>query len=145
MSYSRVRRINNEIEELKNTPSEYWTFTRSETNPNILHFIFKYSPERDEILRIRVDINMTEMYPFHEPRITFIDKFIHPCLDQDSGLFNLYFDGIDWSPALSLLKTVMGLYSVIYLHDPNIAETVERTNKFKNELLMKTFVPTEYN
>lgn len=143
MSYSRVKRINNEIEELNNTPSEFWTFEQDEADFNILHFVFKYSPERDTIQHIRVDINLTDKYPFYEPRINFIDKFNHPCMDQESGLFDLYFAGADWSPALSLVKTVMGLYSVIYLHDPNIAETVERTSKFKTELLMRTFVPID--
>lgn len=141
MSYSRVKRINNEIEELNNTPSEFWTFERDEADLNILHFVFKYSPERGEIQHIRVDINLTDRYPFYEPRITFIDKFEHPCLNQVTGLFNLYYNGVDWSPALSLVKTVMGLYSVIYLHDPALAEAAERTNKFKAELLTKTFIP----
>jgi ubiquitin-protein ligase len=143
MSYSRVKRVNNEIEELKNNPSEFWTFERSLINENLLHFVFKYSPDMGTIEYIRVDIKMTEKYPFHEPHITFIDKFNHPCMDPESGVFNLYFSGADWSPALTLTHTAMGLYSVIYQQDPSIATTVERTNKFKAELLSKTFIPID--
>jgi ubiquitin-protein ligase len=141
MSYNRVRRINREVEELKAAAAHYWTIERSSTDANIIYVVFKYSPERDELMDLRVVIEMTATYPFHPPRITFIDKIIHPCLDQDSGLFDLYSNGSDWSPALTLVTTVITLHSVIYLFDPYCAMVVERTNKFKDELLRKALIP----
>lgn len=138
MSYNRERRINREVEELKANPPYYWSIERSRTNTNIIDIVFKYSPERDELQNVRVVIELTATYPFTPPRITFIDKIIHPCLDQDSGLFDLYSNGSDWSPALTLVSTVITLHSVIYMFDPCCAEVVERTNKFKTELFRRT-------
>lgn len=140
MSYNRVKRINREVEELKGAPAYYWTIDPSNSDANMMYIVFKYSPERDELQNLRVSIEMTPTYPFHPPRITFIDKIIHPCLDQDSGLFDLYSNGSDWSPALTLVSTVITLHSVIYMFDPYCAEVVERTNKFKAELLSKTIL-----
>jgi len=144
MSYNRVRRINREVEELKATHSLYWSIEPSNSDANIINIVFKYSPERDELQNLHVVIEMTPTYPFYPPRITFIDKIIHPCLDQDSGLFDLYSNGSDWSPALTLVSTVITLHSVIYMFDPYCAEVVERTNKFKNELLHRTSVDPDF-
>ena len=144
MSNSRERRINREVEECKANTAYYWTIERSQTNTNIIDIVFKYSPERDELQKLRVVIELTATYPFDPPRITFIDKIIHPCLDQDSGLFDLYSNGSDWSPALTLVSTVITLHSVIYMCDPCCAEVVERTNKFKAELFRKTSVDPDF-
>jgi ubiquitin-protein ligase len=105
------------------------------------HVVFKYSPEKDVIQHLNVDIIMTEKYPFYHPKIVFLDKINHPCLDPLTGVFNLYSNGSDWSPALTLVTTVISLYSVIYGSDPNFAEAYERTSKFKAELISRTGFP----
>ena len=130
--------IKKHLTETKKEASPYWTIEPSAQDPHFIHVILKHAPSRDEIKSIRIDIQLSNNYPLTAPTITVLDRITHPCINQDTGKFDLYSHIDDWSPVMSLQKTLLYICSELYTCDPLVAAVVQRTHCYKMELLQRT-------
>jgi len=136
MFSGRIGRLKKEVEEIEDNPSPYWTVKRSDTDENMFNVVFIYSPEPETVVNVNVHLHIPLLWPFHAPRFIFKDKINYEHIHSETGEFILC-DG-DWTPALTLHKFIMSIYSLIYKHDPILAKAVNQTQVFKMELLSRT-------
>lgn len=131
-----TRRLEKELKEIEENPSPFWNVKRSDTDGNKLHIVFIYSPEQETVENINVDLHISAQWPFNAPRFIFKDKIKYEHIDSETG--ELIICDADWTPAFTLYKLIMGVYSLIYKHDPLLAIAVNQTRVFKMELLART-------
>ena len=136
--------IRKHIIETKREACPYWTVEPSLVDSTLIHVVLQRAPTRDFVKPIRINIQLSDNYPLIAPIITVMDKVDHPCINQDSGKFDLYGHPDDWSPALSLQKTLLYICSELYMYDPVIATAAQKTQRFKMELLERTALSVEY-
>ena len=67
-------------------------------------------------------LTVPDDYPFRPPAATFVTKILHPNIDPENGAVSLDMLGETWSPAMSLIKLVVGLVSL--LNEPNFDSPV---------------------
>jgi len=135
--------IRKHIIETRKEASPYWTIESSIYDSSLIHVVLQYAPTRDYVKPIRINIQLSDNYPLIAPSIIVLDKVDHPCINQESGKFDLYSHPDDWSPAMSLQKTLLYICSELYIYDPILAAAAQKTQRFKMELLERTMYPVE--
>jgi ubiquitin-conjugating enzyme E2 D/E len=114
-----LRRIQRELDDLRKDPPSNCS-AGPEENGNDL---FKWeavilgpadSPYAGGVFRMKIQFPVD--YPFKPPHIQFITKIYHPNINP-AGLICLDILKKQWSPALTISKTLLGITSL--LTDPN--------------------------
>ena len=139
MSSKSLRRIQKELDEIKRDPPANCT-----AGPINLDNLYIWeatiigpsnSPYSGGIFKLSVTFN--EKYPFKPPKIKFKTKIYHPNINSN-GSICLDILNTNWSPALTLIKVLLSISSL--LTDPNPKDPLY---KEAAKLYMKNRV--EYN
>jgi ubiquitin-conjugating enzyme E2 D/E len=113
------RRILRELDDLRKDPPSNCSAGPDESGKDI----FKWeavilgpsdSPYAGGVFRLKIQFPVD--YPFKPPHIQFITKIYHPNINA-AGLICLDILKKEWSPALTISKTLLGITSL--LTDPN--------------------------
>lgn len=128
------KRILQEMKELKNSESDNIT-AGPVSDENIFDWTAtligpKDSPYEGGIFILT--INFPQDYPFKPPKISFNTKIYHPNINA-SGSICLDILNSQWSPALTISKTLLSICSL--LTDPNPDDPLVSTiaNLYKND------------
>lgn len=118
---SIIRRINKELDEIKqcNHDSQNATFSVDKSDDNPLVWTgYIFGPEKTPYQggMFKITINFPQNYPFKPPKVSFNTKIYHPNISE-SGYICIDILKDNWSPALSTLKVLLSICSL--LNDPN--------------------------
>ena len=119
MSKVLFKRINNELNELKNNPIENCSAGPLDTD--LTHWratIFgpEDTPYHNGVFEL--DIKFTSEYPFKSPNVYFITPIFH-CNINANGTICLDILKTNWSPALSISKLLLSITSLLSEPNPN--------------------------
>jgi len=73
------------------------------------------SPYENGVFELKIDI--PPEYPFKPPKITFITKIFHPNINPQSGAICLDILAANWTPTLTIKKTLLSISSL--MAEPN--------------------------
>ena len=113
-----LKRIRKEMCEIEKDPPSNCT-----AGPNDISNLFEWnatiigpsnSPYAGGIFKLNVSFN--DKYPFKPPKVKFITKIYHPNINSN-GSICLDILNTNWSPALTLIKVLLSISSL--LTDPN--------------------------
>ena len=112
-----MKRIQKELKEFQ--VGEYVNISAGPEGENIFHWIAtifgpKDSPYEDGIFKLEIDF--PQGYPFKPPKIKFVTKIYHPNINSSGSICLDILQG-QWSPALTISKTLISICSL--LTDPN--------------------------
>ena len=125
MSLKAVNRIKKEIEEIKKEPP-----ANCSAGPINEDNLFDWcasivgpsnSPYAGGLFSLRV--SFSEKYPFKPPKIKFITKIFHPNINSN-GSICLDILNNNWSPALTIIKVLLSISSL--LTDPNPNDPLDK-------------------
>jgi len=118
-----MRRINKELRDFQRDPPPDDQFSASpKSDDNLFEWqavLFgpKESPYEGGVFFL--DVKFPEDYPWKPPRMQFTTRIYHPNINANGGIC-LYVLRDGWSPALTLVKLLLSLRSL--LEDPNFHE-----------------------
>lgn len=125
MSLKAVNRIKKEIEEIKKEPpSNCSAGPINEDNLFDWHASIvgpSNSPYAGGLFNLSV--SFSEKYPFKPPKIKFITKIFHPNINSN-GSICLDILNNNWSPALTIIKVLLSISSL--LTDPNPNDPLDK-------------------
>ncbi len=128
-----LKRIQGEIRDAENNPVPNIITSYSKVN------VYKWSasligPEGSpyEGGLFYLDINIPKNYPFSPPKIVFNTKIFH-CNIGDSGEICLDILKEKWSPALTILKILLSICSLLNEPNPNDPLVLSTAELYKND------------
>ena len=125
MSLKAIKRIKKEIEEIKKEPP-----ANCSAGPINEENLFEWqasivgpsnSPYAGGLFRLSV--LFSDKYPFKPPKIKFITKIFHPNINSN-GSICLDILNNNWSPALTIIKVLLSISSL--LTDPNPDDPLDK-------------------
>jgi len=125
MSLKAVKRIKKEIEEIKKEPP-----ANCSAGPINEDNLFEWqasivgpsnSPYAGGLFRLSV--SFSDKYPFKPPKIKFVTKIFHPNINSN-GSICLDILNNNWSPALTIIKVLLSISSL--LTDPNPDDPLDK-------------------
>ena len=84
------------------------------------------SPYENGTFELKVEL--CEGYPFLPPRINFQTKVFHPNISDEDGSVGVDFLREEWSPALTLVKVLLSIQSLMADPDSYIFLNLEATS-----------------
>ncbi|KZV38787.1 hypothetical protein F511_27140 [Dorcoceras hygrometricum] len=67
----------------------------------------------------KIDINLTDGYPFEPPKMKFVTKVWHPNISSQSGAICLDILKDQWSPALTLKTALLSIQALLSAPEPD--------------------------
>ena len=120
-----LKRISKEIEELSKEPP--MNCSAGPINPdNLMEWEANIlgptnSPYTGGVFKL--SLSFTDKYPFKPPKIKFITKIFHPNINRN-GSICLDILNNNWSPALTIIKVLLSISSL--LTDPNPKDPLDK-------------------
>lgn len=93
------------------------------------------SPYADK--NIQVEIVFPDTYPLNPPTVRILTYINHPCVSAN-GNIDLF--GREWTPAYSIGSIMIMLMILFNDYDDTKGRQIDRTGKFREELIIKTQV-----
>ncbi|XP_047131112.1 NACHT, LRR and PYD domains-containing protein 13 [Hydra vulgaris] len=90
--------------------------------------------------RFKLDINISELYPFHPPKIKFLTKIWHPNISSVTGAICLDVLKDQWAAAMTLRTVLLSIQSLLASPEPDDPQdaVVAQQYKEQHEVFLKT-------
>jgi ubiquitin-conjugating enzyme E2 D/E len=127
-----LRRLQKELKELTNDPPA--NCSAGPTGDNIFKWNASIVAPEDTPYSggtFYLTINFPSDYPFKPPKIRFVTKIYHPNISVD-GSICLDILKSNWSPALTVSKTLLSLSSLLTDPNPDDPLVAEAANLYRN-------------
>tara|TARA_B100000768_G_scaffold76209_1_gene72714 strand:- start:460 stop:921 length:462 start_codon:yes stop_codon:yes gene_type:complete len=119
-----LKRISNELNEIKKEPLS--NCFAEPTNTNMLLWNATIIGPEDSPYSagsFKLEITFPKTYPFKPPKIKFLTRIYHPNIDK-YGNICLDILSTNWSPALTIIKVLLSISSL--LTDPNPFDPLDK-------------------
>jgi ubiquitin-conjugating enzyme E2 D len=126
-----LKRIRKEMGEIEKEPPANCT-----AGPKHMSNLFEWnatiigpsnSPYAGGLFKLNVSFN--EKYPFKPPKVKFVTKIYHPNINRN-GSICLDILNTNWSPALTLIKVLLSISSLLTDPNPNDPLSKEAANLY---------------
>lgn len=129
-----LRRIQRELLDVKNNPTDAITIEPHEDG-DAFHWKASINGPADTPYEggvFKIDIKFPQDYPFKAPKLLFLTKIYHPNINS-SGSICLDILGSQWSPVLTVPKTLLSLSSLLTDPNPDDPLVSKAANEFKSD------------
>lgn len=131
MSNKSLKRIEKELNEIEKEPPSNCTAGPIEKNDlynwNATIIGPSNSPYAGGIFKLSV--TFTDKYPFKPPKVKFITRIFHPNINRN-GSICLDILNTNWSPALTIIKVLLSISSLLTDPNPNDPLSKEAANLY---------------
>ncbi len=131
-----LRRINKEYKDFAVEAKEYsQNFTISMINNEIKNLTIKFDGPKDSFYesgQFTLKVTIPDQYPFKPPAIQFMNRVYHPNVSYSSGEICLDILKDNWSPALTLFKTVLSICALLECPNPDSPLNGEAADIYTN-------------
>ncbi len=131
MSNKSLKRIEKELNEIEKEPPSNCTAGPIDKN-NLYNWNATIigpsnSPYAGGVFKLSV--TFTEKYPFKPPKVKFITRIFHPNINRN-GSICLDILNTNWSPALTIIKVLLSISSLLTDPNPNDPLSKEAANLY---------------